>query len=58
MIMKQINDLEGVSDMKDEVEKEKEDLAVQLGVAQTMIQSFNQTGKTSIIYNYIRLVIK
>ena len=32
--------------MKEEVEKER-DMAVQLGVAQTMIQSFNHAGKTS-----------
>ena len=33
--------------MKKEVEKDREDLAVQLGVAQTVMQSFNHAGKTN-----------
>ena len=34
--------------MKEEVEKDREDLAIQLGVAQTVMQSFNHAGKTKV----------
>ena len=49
--MKQVDDLEGVNERKDEVEKEREDLAVQLGVAQATIQSL--TMQVKIVYFYI-----
>ena len=45
--MKQIDDLEEVSDMREEVQREK-DLAVQLSVAQAMIHSFNHSNKSSV----------
>ena len=49
--MKQVDNLEGVNEKKDEVEKEREDLAVQLGVAQATIQSL--TMQVKIVYFYI-----
>ena len=45
--MKQIDNLEEVSDMREEVQREK-DLAVQLSVAQAMIYSFNHSSKCSV----------
>ena len=49
--MKQMDDLEEVSDMREEVQKEK-DLTVQLSVAPAIIHSFNHSSSVVLVIRY------